>query len=274
MNTNAAEPWTFGEAVTEIARNFVGLRYRLLPYLYSCFYEATQSGMPVLRSLAIDYTFDSKVYDMRYQNQFLFGPSILILPYRGDARFGEAYFPPGRWYCLFTDEVEQGGEEKVLKLHFSRLPVFVKEGSIIPMQSLIQSTAEVPEDILYLHVYYGEENSLFVYYEDDGETYDYQNGTFYRREISYEANSKIICIGKSQGSFPSKFRLIKLILHGFSAKRWMVNGKGAPVVSESVSFIEPISHFDPHESPNPRISVEVFSLTFHNEPDDIVVAYE
>jgi len=274
VNTNSAEPWTFGEAVTEIARNFVGLRYRLLPYLYSCFYEATRNGMPVLRSLAINYSFDDRVYDVRYQNQFLFGPSILVLPYRGDARFGEAYLPNGKWYCLFTDAVESGGEEKILKLHFSRLPVFVKESSIIPMQSLVQSTAEVPEDILYLHVYHGGESSFFIYYEDDGETYGYKNGAFCRKMMSYDAKNKIICIGRQEGDFPSKFRLIKLILHGFTEKRWTVNGKRSSVVAESISFIEPISHFDPHESPNPRSSVNVFSLTIENESDEIVVGYE
>jgi alpha-glucosidase len=61
LNTKASEPWSFGEDVLDIARNYISLRYQLLPYLYSTFYESTQNGLPVMRSLAINYTFDPKV---------------------------------------------------------------------------------------------------------------------------------------------------------------------------------------------------------------------
>lgn len=273
INTNAAEPWTFGEAVTEIARNFIGLRYRLLPYLYSCFYEATQNGMPVMRSLAIDYTFDDKVYDTRYQNEFLFGPSMLILPYRGDVNFGEAYFPEGKWYDLFTDTVQNGAEEKILKLHFSRLPVYVKESSIIPMQSLIQSTSEMPEDILYLHIYKGEINNRFTYYEDDGESYAYQNGNFYKREMSYEAKDSVIRFGKVEGHFNSKFKKIKLILHGFDVEKIWVNECEYKLDKEFVSLIKPISHFDPHVPPNPVVGADVLSCVIENDRAEMVIKY-
>ncbi len=112
VNTPSAEPWTHGEEVLEISRNYVNLRYRLLPYLYSTFYEATRDGLPVVRSLAIDYTYDAKVYDAQFQNQYLFGQSFLIMPFTGSATFGKVYFPKGKWYDLYTDNTEQGGTEK------------------------------------------------------------------------------------------------------------------------------------------------------------------
>ncbi len=274
INTNSAEPWTFGEAVTEIARNFIGLRYRLLPYLYAAFYESTQNGLPVMRSLAINYAFEDKIFDPRYQNEFLCGSSILVCPFRGDAQFGEAYFPEGKWYDFFTDTVRNGGEEKILKLHFSRLPVYVKGSSIIPMQSLVQSTTEKPEDTLYLHIYRGEENHRFVYYEDDGESYDYQEGAFYKREMCYDAENKMIRLGKVEGHFTSKFQKIKLLLHGFTSEKWKVNGKRIQADTALVSFIEPISHFDPHETPNPRIEVRVWSYTIEHDRNEIMMNYE
>ena len=89
VNTNSAEPWAFGEEVLEISRNYINLRYKLLPYLYSSFYEATQDGLPLMRTLAIDNTFDKNVYDGQFDTQYMFGNAFLIAPFEGDAKFGE-----------------------------------------------------------------------------------------------------------------------------------------------------------------------------------------
>lgn len=274
VNTKSAEPWTFGEEVTEIARNFISLRYKLMPYLYSAFYEATQDGMPVMRSLAIDYTFDDKVYDTRYQNEYLFGSSVLVLPYEGDAQFGEAYFPQGKWYDLFTDDVQKGNEEKILKLNYSRLPIYVKESSIIPMQSLIQSTVEMPKDTLYLHIYKGDVNNEFVYYEDDGESYKYQSGDYYKRLMQYDAANKTIRLNKVEGNFVSKFKSIKLILHGFDGTgNVAVNGAAMKLDKDFVSLIVPVSRFDPQGISNPVVGADVLSCTIKNSNDEIDVKY-
>ena len=74
------EPWTWGEDNEKLIRNSIQTRYRLLPYLYSTFYEASCTGIPINRSLAIDYTHDNEVYNTRFENEFLFGPSMLIAP--------------------------------------------------------------------------------------------------------------------------------------------------------------------------------------------------
>ncbi|ANI90750.1 glycoside hydrolase family 31 [Arachidicoccus ginsenosidimutans] len=274
VNTKSSEPWTFGEEVTEIARNFISLRYKLLPYLYSTFYEATQDGLPIMRSLAIDYTFDDKVYDTRYQNEYLFGSSILVLPYQGDAQFGEAYFPKGKWYDFFSGKIQNGNEEKILKLNYSKLPIYVKESSIIPMQSLIQTTAEMPKDTLYLHIYKGDVDNQFVYYEDDGESYKYQNGDYYKRLMQYDAANKTIRLGKVEGNFPSKFKYIKLILHGFDATdKFSVNGAVADFAKDFVAQLVPISRFDPQGVSNPVEGEDVLSCTIKNNSDAIELKY-
>ncbi|HLR38570.1 MAG TPA: TIM-barrel domain-containing protein, partial [Chitinophagaceae bacterium] len=273
INTNAAEPWNFGEEVTEIARNFIGLRYRLLPYIYSHFYAATQNGMPLMRSLAIDYTHDDKIFDSRFQNQFLMGASVLVLPFRGDASYGEAYFPKGKWYNLFHDKIQNGEEEKILKLHYSRLPVFIKESSIIPMQSLIQSTVEKPKEQLYLHIYKGEQNSYFVYYEDDGESYQYQNGDYYKRGMHYDAVEKKITLEDVKGEASSKFKELKLMFHGFKEQQISVNGESMELEGEFHSFIKPISHFDPHVEANPVIGTDVYTCTIKNVREKIIIRY-
>ncbi|RYE12897.1 MAG: glycoside hydrolase family 31, partial [Sphingobacteriales bacterium] len=117
LNTKASEPWSYGEDVLDIARNYISLRYQLLPYLYSSFYEATQTGMPIMRSLSINYTHDPKIFDWQFQNQYEFGNGFMIAPFESTKEFGKVHFPAGKWYDFHNDEVQQGGQDKILQLN-------------------------------------------------------------------------------------------------------------------------------------------------------------
>ena len=83
------------------------------------------------------------------------------------------------------------------------------------MQSIIQNTKEKTDGILYLHVWKGTEKTSFNYYEDDGETYNYEKGNFYQRNIWYDALSNKMMLEKKEGAYASKFNKLKIILHGF-----------------------------------------------------------
>jgi alpha-glucosidase len=246
INTKSSEPWTYGEEVTEIARNYVSLRYKLMPYLYSSFYEATQNGLPINRSLAIDNTFDKNVYNVSFQNQFLFGQSMMVTPVESGKDFMKVYFPTGAWYDLYTDEMHKGNNEKIIELTLSKMPVFVKESSIIPTQSLVQSTAIAPTDTLVVHIYKGAVPNTFTYYEDDGKTFDYEKGMFYKRAISYNPTSKQIIFEKVEGSANSIFNNIAIVLHGFENINTMqVNGVNTTSQQTITSLLNPVSKFDP-----------------------------
>ena len=274
VNTKSAEPWTFGEEVLEIARNHVNLRYRLLPYLYSTFYEATQNGQPVMRTLAIDYTHDEKVYDSQFENQFFTGEAIMVAPFESTTNFGKVYFPKGEWYNLFTGEVERGKQEKIVELAYNKLPVYVKGGSIIPMQSLVQSTAEQPTDTLVVHVYQGEEANSFVYYEDDGESFDYENRGYFKRSIRFDPKKKTIAFAAAEGDFQSKFNHLKLVLHGFgNLARVKVNGRSASLQEDFISFLDPITRFDPTGLTNPVEGYQVKSIVFTNQKEAFSLRY-
>ena len=251
INTRSAEPWAYGEEVLEICRNYISLRYKLLPYLYSTFYEATQNGVPVMRTMAIDYTHDPKVYDAQFQNQYFFGKSILVAPFESNKALANVYFPEGTWYDIYTGKTEAGNQEKAVPLSLNKLPVYVKESSIIPMQSLVQTTMQKPTDTLTINVYKGSSNNSFVYYEDDGESYDYEKGAYYKRTISYEPISKTIAFNKSEGTFRSNFKNIKLIFHGFGEiSSVKVDGKVWSLTDEFISVLSPISRFDPQGQSN------------------------
>jgi alpha-glucosidase len=242
LNTKSAEPWTFGEDALDICRNYIDLRYTLLPYLYSTFYEATQDGLPVLRSLAIDYTQDSHVYDPGFQNEFFCGPSLLVMPQISGTLFAKIYLPAGEWYDAYTGECNKGGQEKLIELKPELLPVYVKGGSIIPRQSLVQSTTEAPSDTLDLHIYRGSEPNTFVYYEDDGATYGYEKGDYYRRAIHFDPIRRTIVLDKPEGLRTTHFSHIRLLLHGFDTEQ--ITRDHAPVIWTNI-----VSSFLPAGNP-------------------------
>lgn len=271
VNTKSSEPWAYGEEVTEISRNYVSLRYKLLPYLYASFYTSVSNGMPVARSLAIDNTFDDKIYDTQFQNQFLFGDAFLVAPFESTKGFGNIYFPKGNWYNLYTGEKQAGNSEKIVRLSLQKMPVYVKESSIVPMQSLIQSTAEKPSDTLSIHVYKGNLNHTFVYYEDDGESYDYEKGAFYKRAISYDATNRKIVFGAVEGNYASKFKNLKLVFHGFDAQDKIKTAQA--LQDDFASFLTPISKFDPQGSANAVEGYKVKSVVISNNAKQFEIKY-
>ena len=229
-DSKASEPWTFGEDILTIARDAVNLRYRLMPYLYSAFADAAATGAPVMRTLAIDYTYDAEVYDHAYQNQYLFGQAFMVAPFASTEKFGKVHFPQGLWYDLYTDAAQAGNEDKIVELTLERLPVWVMAGSVVPVQSLVQSTAEKPLPTLALHIYKGDGINVSTYYEDDGESFRYKQGAYYRRAITYDATARRIEIGAVEGTFHSKFDKLEIVLHGFGdAPKLGVNGKDVAV---------------------------------------------
>ncbi len=239
IDSKSSEPWTFGTEVLDVSRQYIDLRYRLLPYLYSAFHDAASSGEPVMRTLAIDYTYDPKVYDLAYQNEYGFGKAFLVAPFDSTKEFGKVYFPAGKWYDLYTDALQDGGRERTLELSVPRLPVYVKESSIVPVQTLVQSTAERPGDTLALHVYKGDVDNRTSYYEDDGITFAYEKGEYYQRAMSYDAAARRIVLGAVEGKLASKFKKLEIVLHGFgdgvTLKR---DGKALVLAARAQGFVE------------------------------------
>ena len=274
LNTKSSEPWSFGEDVLAIARDYISLRYRLMPYLYSTFYESTQNGMPVMRSLAINYTFDPKILLPDYQNQYEFGGAFMVAPFESEKDYGKIYFPEGTWYDMYTGEVETGKQAKIIQLNINKLQIYVKGGSIIPMQSLVQSTAIQPTDTLYLHVYNGPTANSFVYYEDDGKSFNYQKGAFYKRNILFNPQQRNFTLGAVEGSYTSQFKYIKLILHGFDGVDQLQSGKNQfKLENGNYSFLSSTAGNDPQSDPLQPETCPVKCITIENNSNNISFTY-
>jgi len=212
---NRKEPWSFGEWTEASSVKLISQRYRLLPYIYSAFYNSTQSGLPVARSLSINFMNDERIWWWKYQEEYMFGDNILVAPVSCKQDFARVYFPEGGWYRFSSGEFYHGSQEVNVSAPLDDLPVFVRASGIVPMQSIIQNTSEKPSDTLDLHIYYGMKPNSFLYYEDDGQTYNFEHGVYCKRLISYNPVGKSIELGKTEGSFTSRFTMVRILLHAF-----------------------------------------------------------
>jgi len=163
--------------------------------------------------------------------------AILVAPVESTKLTADVYLPAGEWYRLSAGKKFKGGRAIKANAPLTDLPVFIKAGAIIPMQNVIQSTGQKGDGILELNVWYGKEQSSFVYYEDDGSSYDYQKGVYYKREISFDPVKRTISLLEVEGSFQSKYTQIKLSLHGFAnIDTCRINGELLPLSNDSLAF--------------------------------------
>jgi alpha-D-xyloside xylohydrolase len=203
------EMWFFGgdegHRAYETQLAFDRLRYRLLPYAYTLAADTTRRHGSLMRPLVMDFREDPEVLGIG--DQFLFGPSLLVNPVvaRGVTR-RSVYLPRGAgWYDFWTGAHQEGGRRIDAPAPYESLPLYVKAGSILPMGPEVQSTAEKPADPLTVWVYTGAD-ATFELYEDDGVSYDYEQGAFATIPMRWDERSGTLRIGERTGSFPGMLR--------------------------------------------------------------------
>ncbi|MTI22290.1 DUF5110 domain-containing protein [Fulvivirga sp. RKSG066] len=275
INSRDSEPWAYGEEVEEISRNYIKLRYKLMPYIYGLFKEAADTGMPVVRSLAIDYTHTPLVYQEAYQNQYTMGDSILVAPVESTKELTKVFLPEGDWYELFTDKQYSGDQEIVAECPIEQLPLFVKGSAILPLYPDAGDNTQEKGDVLELHIYKGKESNTFTYYEDDGTSYDYEQDNFYERKIDYAPEENVIRISKINGKYNSAISTLKVCLHGFDDTTYSQNDQPVEAVNKSYQFVEPISNFDPiYAAEEPRLKIDsIKTITCANSDEEIIISW-
>lgn len=245
INSNDAEPWAFGEEVEEISRNYMKLRYRFLPTIYSKFYLSSITGLPISESLAVQYPQDKNIYHSAFQNQYLFCDSLLVIPVESTKEITKVYLPEGDWYYLFTDKKYTGAETIYQDCPLNYLPVYAKGGQVFTMQSDVEFTGQKTDETLRIHVYKGKKGSEFVHYEDAGEGLDYLKGDFFKRTITYLPETDTLTFGNPEGSFASDFKKLKIYFHGFDSESVSIDGALVPMKKEDFAFLERLTEFDP-----------------------------
>jgi len=176
------------------------LRYRLMPYLYSLAGWAHFKDYTLMRALIMDFNGDKEVENIG--NQWMFGPALMACPvgyYK--ARNRSVYFPKQcGWYNLYTNEYVEGGQSLVVDAPYEQIPVFVREGAIIPFGPEMEWCDEKPAELINLYIYAGQ-NGAFQLYEDEGVNYNYEKGKFATIDITYDDADKTVKFGARKGNF-------------------------------------------------------------------------
>ena len=181
------------------------LRYRLMPYLYSMAGWAHFKDYTLMRALVMDFNGDKEVENIG--NQWMFGPALMACPvgyYK--ARNRSVYFPAQcGWYNLYTGEYTEGGQRLIVDAPYEQIPVFVREGAIIPFGPEMEWSDEKPAELINLYVYEGQDGS-FQLYEDEGTNYNYEKGKYATVDITYDDVTKTVSFGARKGQFPGMLK--------------------------------------------------------------------
>ena len=253
------EIWRFGDAgdvfYDAIAKS-VALRYRLMPYIYSLCGAVVCDDDTMMRPLFFDFPEDERAASEH--QSFMFGRSLLICPvtepayylpggaaveagrenrnvpdmeaYLREGRERKVYLPAGcSWYDFCTGERFEGGREVSAPAGMDRIPVFVRAGSIIPMEKKLTYAAETSEDPLEIHVYPGVDAD-FLYYEDSGDGYEYEDGFYSRVAMHWDEAEQALEIGGEKLRFPGGIagRVCELIC-GEKRRTFVYSGDGMKI---------------------------------------------
>ena len=185
------EPYQFGPAVEQSTRHYLQLRYRLLPYIYSYAWEASQRGLPLVRPLALEFP-DDPPSVAAPGDEYLFGRELLVAPVLFEGQTNrKVYFPPGNWIDWDYGYEYAGGREWVVAAPPNRIPVAVRAGAIIPLAPDMKNTGEKPWDPLTLEVFPSGRSS-FTLYRDDGASFAYRKGEYTVTQIAAETTGDAV----------------------------------------------------------------------------------
>lgn len=252
-----------GEPVYDAIEKMIGLRYSLLPYIYSTSWEVSNRQSSFMRALMMDFVDDRKVWDIN--DEYMFGKSLLVAPIAHAQYTPEAvvkvseeegwnrdgakktktdvavdfmetkstniYLPAGTlWYDFWTNEKHEGGKEITKETTLDVIPLYVKAGSIIPVGPQVQYATEKPWDHLELKVYAGA-NGNFILYEDEFDNYNYEKGVYTEIPISWNNASRKLTIGARKGAYEGmlKNRKFTVTLQDGTQKNVDYNGKAISV---------------------------------------------
>jgi alpha-glucosidase len=224
------EPWAYGPEAEKYMSAAIRLRYRLLPHLYTVMYQMHITGLPPMRPLFLEFPNDKKSWGE--VGEFFFGKSILSAPVLREGEITKrVYFPPGAWYDFKTDKVYKGPSEIKYPAPLDTLPLFIREGSVIAMGPVIQTTGELKRDKMEFQIYPSAQKYEYELYEDDGVTNGYKRGEFATTKVSVNPvdGGYEISVEPTKGAFVGlpKVRDWTLAVRGVATRTMAVklNGK-------------------------------------------------
>ncbi|TDO73361.1 alpha-glucosidase [Halanaerobium saccharolyticum] len=213
------EPWSFGEKYEKIIKKYIELRYKFITHIYNLFYQASQTGIPLMRPLIMEFPNDRECQNL--SDQFMVGDSVLVAPvYQPDKDKRMLYLPEGKWIDYWTKEVYQGGKHLIVDAPLEKMPIFIKAGSILPLNDKLNYIGEKEIECLEMNIFLNEENNLGNYqlYDDDGLSYNYENGVYNITEFKYQYtdNQIIFNIDRKEQNYQQEFKDYKMIFNNLN----------------------------------------------------------
>ena len=204
--TTGREMWNFTGNYYSSQIKFDSLRYRLLPYIYSLAWKVTNQGYTIMRTLPFEFRTDANAINQI--TEYMFGPAFLVAPITTQgATSRTVYLPSGTtWYDFWAGSTSSGGTTPTVNADITSMPLLVRAGSIVPMGPNIQYANQQAANPIELRVYPGA-NGQFTLYEDEGDSYNYESGTYSTIPITYTDNPRNLTIGARSGSFTGTYWL-------------------------------------------------------------------
>ena len=199
------EPWKYGQTVENNMRSMLDLRYRIMPYIYSEAWKVTDKGSTMMRPLVMDFKDDNTAINQAYE--YMFGQSFLVAPItEAGVKEWPVYLPKtATWYDFWTGKKHNGGQTVLTAAPLEQIPMYVRQGSILPMGKFMQYTSQKSADTLEVRIYTGA-NGTFDLYEDEGDNYSYEKGNHSVISFSWDEKKNVLTIGSQKGSFSGSLK--------------------------------------------------------------------
>ncbi len=221
IHTRDQEPWAFNRQTEDINRKYIQLRYRLIPYFYDQMWKGEKSGLPVMAPLFLYAQSDKNTYELN--DHFMCGEQILVSPVVQQGQRAKAvYLPEGKWFDYWTKEEVDGGKYLVKETPLETCPIYVKAGSMIPNYPIQNYIGEKKIDVLRLDTYPGD--GIYLHYQDDGESFDYQKGCYNTYAFSMEKTDQLtIEVKRVERGYKESYRQFEFVIHQTNAQVVRVN---------------------------------------------------
>lgn len=225
------EPWNFSWEAQTLGIEFMRLRHKLIPYIYSMNYRSWSSGRALCEPMYYTYPDVGDAYSVK--NEYMFGSELLVCPVttkldkHTKTAFTKMWLPEGRWTNIFDGRIYKGGQTVTVTSAINTIPVLAKEGAVIPKSQDSGNSWKNPENLEF-DIYRG--NGAFKLYEDDGETSAFENGDYSITEICVNEDSNSLKISVSGGqqlaSIPEKRNYVFILkdIEKFEKADVFVNG--------------------------------------------------
>ena len=223
------QPWYYGFTAEENSKAVIQLRYSLMPYIYSYEQKALEKGVGLVKPLVFDYPDDANVAND--SDAWMFGDWLLAAPVTERYQTSKwIYLPAGTWIDYFTGLVYQGGqyvEYAVNGESWTDVPLFIKQGAIIPTQKALNYTSEEAVSEIMLDIFPSSAQSSFRLYDDDGSSYDYESGEYFKQTVTAQDRGTAgvsVDLSARTGSYASSYQVYLVKLHGKAASQVRLGG--------------------------------------------------